>query len=349
MKKYFVLIAILMSCVTTLSSQTQVIALPSNGPLPDGITYNLPLTTLVIHAEAVQTVEKPGPFYKYAERFLGTTDFISESKSEWALTEVNVHYRTEADPAKSYLVVINKKTTASNIQLTDKGVIRSVNKPINTKFPKTNLVSSKVVDAAIKFDLSQLGEEALVSSSIPKMAEMAAKQIYRIRESRTNLLSGENEHLPDGVSLTLMLQKLDASESELVALFVGKRISVPASRNFFVTPTESLTNHIAFRISTLAGIVDADNLLGKPIYLSVTPLVRENSFKPRSSQKTCGIYYNIPATAIVVVADGTAVLAEKTMTMPQFGTVACLPAAMFDQMCTKVEFTEFGAIKLISK
>ena len=63
----------------------------------------------------------------------------------------------------------------------------------------------------------------------------------------------------------------------------------------------------------------------------------------------CGLYYNIPATAIVVVADGTAVLAEKTMTMPQFGTVACLPAAMFDQMCTKIEFTEFGAIKLISK
>lgn len=349
MKKQLIILAVLMGCATVLSAQTNVIPLPSNQSLPDGITYKLPLTELVVVAEAEKKVEKAGPFYKYAERFLGVKDFISENKTEWTLQNVSVRYRTASDPSKMYHVAINKKTTASNIQVNEKGVIVSVNQPIATKSHCPNLHSPTAIDTIIQFDLSQLGEEALVSSSIPKMAEMAAKQIYRIRESRANLLLGDNERLPDGVSLTLMLQKLDESERELVALFVGKRISVPASRKFYVTPTESLTNYIIFRISSLAGIVDSDNLLGRPVYLTVKPLVVGSPAVSPNSKKMCGIYYNIPGSAVVVITDAVSILAEKTITMPQFGTVACLPAVMFDQMCTKVEFTEFGALKSISK
>lgn len=349
MKKCLAFFVTVMSCASFLGAQTNVIAVPSGEIVPDGITYNLPLTSLVIEVNAIQTIEKPGPFYKYAERFLGTTDFISESKREWSLKDVDVRYRTEPDPTKCYHIAINKKTTAANIQLNGKGVILSVNESWNVKINSPKQSLSTVVDTLMQFDLSQLGEEALVSSSIPKMAEIAAKQIYHIRESRTNLLSGDNDHLPDGVSLTLMLQKLDDSEQELIALFLGKRLSVPVSQKFYVTPSEALTNQIVFRMSAVAGIVEPDNLLGRPIYLSVKPHMVNASTSMLNSKKTCGHYYNVPGSAEVVLADGTTVLTQKTFTMPQFGTVACLPALMFDGVYTKVEFTDFGTIKSISK
>lgn len=349
MKKVGVLFVALLSGVTTLWAQTNVNPVQPNDIQLDGITYRLPLTTLVLQADVVQIIEKPGPFYKYTERFLGTTDFISDTKNEWQLQCVKAYYRIAPDSTKCYHVAINKKTTASNIQLDEKGVIQSINQVIYNKVKHPKVEAPVVVDTVIRFDLAQLGEEALVSSSIPKMAEIAAKQIYHIRESRTNLLSGDNDHLPDGVSLTLMLQKLDDAERELMALFVGKRISVPVSRKFYVTPTDALTNYVVFRMSAVAGIVEPDNLLGRPIYLSVKPHMVTAPEPIVNAKKMCGPYYNVPGSATVVVADGTTILTEKTFTMPQFGTVTCLPAVMFDGVYTRVEFTDFGTIKLIAK
>ena len=349
MKKGFVLLVAMLIGIATLCAQTSVNRVQEDEIRPDGIMYKLPLTTLVFQAEVVQVIEKPGPFYKYAERFLGTTDFIVEAKNEWQLKGVKAFYRTEPDRTKCYHIAINKKTTASNIELDGRGVIRAINQVTYAKSDRSKNCPQTVVDTIIRFDLAQLGEEALVSSSIPKMAEIAAKQIYHIRESRTNLLSGDNDHLPDGVSLTLMLQKLDEAEAELMALFIGKRISVPASRKFYVTPTEALTNHIVFRMSAVAGIVESDNLLGRPIYLSVKPHMVTAPAPTANAKKMCGPYYNVPGSAEVVVADGTTILAQKTFTIPQFGTVACLPAVMFDGVYTKVEFTDFGTIKSISK
>ncbi|HPW90519.1 MAG TPA: DUF4831 family protein [Paludibacteraceae bacterium] len=349
MKKKVIIWVALWSSITMLSAQTSVNLVQEDDVCSDGIMYKLPLTTLVLQADVVQVIEKQGPFYKYTERFLGMTDFITESKTDWQLQGVRVFYRTEPDNTKCYHIAINKKTTAFNVELDSKGVIRTINQRTHTKPNRSKKSEPVAVDTVIRFDFAQLGEEALVSSSIPKMAEMAAKQIYHIRESRTNLLSGDNEELPDGVSLTLMLQKLDETEAELMALFIGKRIAVPVSRKFYVTPREALSNQVVFRMSAVAGIVESDNLLGRPVYLSVKPSMVTDPALIINSKKMCGPYYNVPGSAEVVVADGTKVLAEKTITMPQFGVVACLPALLFDGVYTKVEFTDFGTIKSISK
>lgn len=46
------------------------------------------------------------------------------------------------------------------------------------------------------------------------MAEVAAKQLYRIRESRLNLVTGEVDELPaDGESFKLIIQQLDEQEA----------------------------------------------------------------------------------------------------------------------------------------
>ena len=49
-----------------------------------------------------------------------------------------------------------------------------------------------------------------MAGSTAKQAEVAAKQIYRIRESRLNILTGEADNLPpDGEAMKLVIQQLE--------------------------------------------------------------------------------------------------------------------------------------------
>ena len=62
-------------------------------------------------------------------------------------------------------------------------------------------------------DASVFSEELLMAGSTAKQAEVAAKQIYRIRESRLNILTGEADNLPpDGEAMKLVIQQLEEQE-----------------------------------------------------------------------------------------------------------------------------------------
>ena len=61
-----------------------------------------------------------------------------------------------------------------------------------------------------------------MAGSTAKQAEVAAKQIYRIRESRLNILTGEADNLPpDGEAMKLVIQQLEEQEKALTNLFTG--------------------------------------------------------------------------------------------------------------------------------
>lgn len=90
-----------------------------------------------------------------------------------------------------------------------------------------------------------------MSASTVKMAEVAAKQLYRIRESRLNLVTGEVDELPaDGESFKLIIQQLDEQEAALTALFMGTTQTETIVKHFDYIPVEEVTNDIVsvFRI-----------------------------------------------------------------------------------------------------
>ncbi|MGN0186424.1 MAG: DUF4831 family protein [Paludibacteraceae bacterium] len=351
-KKSFIGLIVWLLVGTGCAAQTAVVAAADNAFAGNAVYYYLPQTELVIVADAVCTVQCNGPFYKYAERYLGITDVITAPTKEWRLQQVYVQAHAVRDEQKCYAVAVNKKTTACYLHTTDEGILAAVNVPITATSPSPQLPpppSALCADTALTFDMTQLGEEVLVASSIPKMAELAAKQIYQIRESRTALLSGDNETLPDGVALEVMLKRLDAAEHELVALFVGKTITYSRTATYTVTPTAAMEREVLFRISSHEGLVAADNLIGEPIYLSVEIPKQTTHHAPVETVVPCGIVYNVPATAVVSVSDGVGVLTQNTIIMPQFGSVACLPAMFFDGKTTRVELTEYGALKSISQ
>lgn len=349
MKKSIILAAVgLFTTLGTMVAQTSVTPVDSTGVKPNCVAYYLPKTSVDVVMEMEHVKEKPGPFMNYASRFLGITDVITSEADRWEIGQVAIKHHSVADETKCYQIAVNGKSTASNITVNDDGIILGVNLKEETKKERNNNNRKATASQSVEPDLSVLGEDALVAGSVPKMAEMAAKQIYRIRESRADLLSGETEHTPDGQALKQMLEEMDKREQALVALFVGRRVVEKKTVVYSIVPTQEMENHVVCRYSSVEGMVGADNMVGSPIYLTLKlqQTVAQQTKKP---SRICGLYYNVPARVKAVVTDGEEELAKGTFDVAQFGAVNYLPAAMFNGTATMVKFSEAGAVTSIDQ
>ena len=121
-----------------------------------------------------------------------------------------------------------------------------------------------------------------------------------------------------------------------------------------VTYTSDITKDIVFRFSKKLGIVDADDMGGSPVYISVEDLHTlpqtdtEAAKKKKFSEK--GVYYNIPSKAVVRLTDSSAsTIASKECEIAQFGKTELLSDALFNKKnTTKVSFFQTtGGIKSI--
>jgi hypothetical protein len=141
-----------------------------------------------------------------------------------------------------------------------------------------------------------LGEEFMLASSESKLAEGAAKQIYRIRERRTALLTADVEHLPaDGSSFNAMLEGMNKMERELTELFVGKTTIEPQIQTLIITPDSEQNNKILFRFSALRGVVQPDDLSGIPFYMNIKPnTLTPSDTKTKEKKEKIGLYTLLP-------------------------------------------------------
>ena len=103
-----------------------------------------------------------------------------------------------------------------------------------------------------------------MSNSSAKMAELVAKEIYSIRESKNALLRGEADNMPkDGAQLKLMLDNLNQQETAMTEMFSGKIKKEPKTFTIRLTPKE-MKDEVAFRFSRKLGVVANNDLAGEP-------------------------------------------------------------------------------------
>lgn len=299
-----------------------------------GLIYSLPQTHLDIEVVATKTTRKAGPYYQYAEKYLGIPGAITQDSEEWALSSVKVTPYGVPDPEEQYLMQF-KPGGNGYIVLDENGLLLSIN---------TEPVIDSIVSTAPKqkqkspLDNNEYAkvysEELLMSASTVKMAEVAAKQLYRIRESRLNLVTGEVDELPaDGESFKLIIQQLDEQEAALTALFMGTTQTETIVKHFDYIPVEEVTNDIVFRISDLYGIVKSENLSGAPVYLSLKitkegelPIDNKGNIKKMPKN---AVAYAIPGKAEVILSDGKKTLFKENLPIAQFGVVFGLDPSIF--------------------
>ena len=312
-----------------------------------GVTYMLPQTEIKIEAEATRQHYEPGQFSKYAERYLRLRDVKQEAETSWTLDEVKVNIVGVPDPSNIYFVEMKDRTTAPLMELTADGIVRSINLPFTGDKKVEQPQAKQQEDEALPDPRTFLTEEILMTNSTAKMAELVAREIYSIRESKNALLRGEAENLPkDGAQLQIMLDNLNKQEKAMVQMFEGK---VTTEKHHFtkrVTP-EEMSNHVVFRFSKKLGFVEADDLAGEPVELSIVnkQLIPEQPAEPegKSSRSIIsiltngnksaieGVAYNVPGKADVKLTYQHKDIINTELSLTQFGTHEYLADQLFNR------------------
>ena len=278
MEKSIVLLAGLLLSFSAVA-QTKVVKANAVKANDYGVAYSLPKTELVVDAEVTKVTCKAGPYYQYAEKYLGVKKVITDDEVP--------------DKNNTYMVSFKPGTVAPYAYLTEEGLLCSINAEYTPDSTKEADNAAKKAKKAVATDASVFSEELLMAGSTAKQAEVAAKQIYRIRESRMNILQ-------------LVIEELEAQEQALTNLFVGVMTRTTEHYEVTVEPTGDLEKEILFRFSEHLGVVDADDLGGQPVYMNLKAIERAPQLDPKEAEKKekslKGIVYNVPGASLCIKA-----------------------------------------------
>lgn len=321
----------------------------------EGVTYHLPDTKIEITLKATCIKKSPGEFSRYADRYLRVKDAIKEANSYWELTGAETATIGTPSPEKMFTVKLNG-SNASNLTLDEQGIIAA----INTSYPAAEEESQAAVETQRHTDASHyMTEEMLQASSSAKLAELTAKEIYAIRESKLAITRGQSENMPkDGQAMQLMLDELDKQEMALTELFIGRTDTLTQEIRILIEPRENsdTTKAVLLRFSHKLGFVDKDNLAGEPVYydfrdLKTVKRPTAEELKKRKPIKKEGICYTIPGKAEIEVYTRTRKLIKEEIPVAQLGTIEILSKSLFNKNnATKVVFdTATGGIISIEK
>lgn len=300
------------------------------------IVYSLPKTEIQIELAIEKTNTKPGMYFQYANRYLAVDNVQTTETTNYKLLSANFVTRTVADPKRTYAIQPAKKSVLNQISVTKNGIICGINRSVADVV--TPVVATEyMADASTNADILPLGEEFMMAGSTAKLAEGAAKQIYRIRESRLGILTGDVEHMPaDGASLNAMLNGLDKAEKELTALFTGK-VTSSIERKLITIPSEgALKNHVAFRLSAFKGVVEADDLSGTPYFVQLTTAINAEQRAAKKESAQTGVYTLLPAKATIELSDGVNTLCSLQTDLPQLGVTIPLPGEILSITGAKI-------------
>lgn len=339
------------------SAQTEVTAGIMRGK-DYGVTYLLPETEIQLTVHATKHIYTPGDFCKYAERYLHMKDVQIQPRIYWTLEKIEMESVGVPDKNQVYFVKLKDKTTAPLMELTEEGIVRSINmKYSGEKAQKKN--TAEKTQTQLPNPKNFLTEEILLSNSTAKMAELVAKEIYNIRESKNALTRGEADYMPqDGAQLKLMLDNLNIQEKAMTAMFVGTDQEEPKTFTIRIKPQE-MQHAIAFRFSQKLGLVANNDLAGEPIYISIEnlktipdPSAEEMAEDGKGKNKKLeGIAYKVPGKAKVTLSYQQKKLYDEELPVSQFGTIEYLAPVLFNKnTVTKVLFdTATGALLKVDR
>lgn len=338
-----------------LMAQTKVVKKNAVKANNFGITYSLPKTQLIVDAEVTKVTCKAGPYYKYAEKYLGVKDAITEDKVYYELGKLSLVNKGIPDPDNTYIVEFKSGTVAPYAYLTEDGLLCSINAEYTPEESELETIKKNGQGPAKVTDASVFSEELLMAGSTARQAEVAAKQIYRIRESRLNILTGDADNLPpDGEAMKLVIQQLEEQEKALTNLFTGILTKETSHYEVSITPYDNLEKEVLFRFSNLMGIVDADDLGGVPVYMNLKATERAPVLDPKEAEKKekslKGIVYNVSGKASIEISMNKKTLYKGDAQITQFGSREGLAPVMFEDKKAPVKvyfYPETGAIKQI--
>lgn len=312
----------------------------------EGIVYYLPKTVINVDITIKKTNYIPGELCQYAERYLRINNISDQEDLHYNLQDITITPSGIPDPSKVFHIKYSTNSIAPLVSLDDKGILLAINTTQDSTPPSpTNHYPSKAGNKIGNID-RYLTEEMLMTSSKAKLAELAAKEIYNIRESRNLFIRGQNDNMPqDGEALQIIFDGLREQEEALMQLFTGTTTTEYITKRFEVIPDSCAERVVIARLSRKMGILHPDDLAGAPIYIDIKshrnlpittipsgPNDKEGkSIKKQKTNKQDGVVYNLPEDTDIKVYTNSEVLAEATFPIAQFGKTETLSSSFFSK------------------
>lgn len=321
------------------------------------VSYLLPKTCVDIEIETEHTVAKAGPYSSYSQKYLGIPPLVTEDSDTWKLVRATAALAGVPDTDVYYNIQL-KGGSVPYIYVNEEGVLLSVNAEPELSARADSVARKKrIKDAGEENNYAiVLTEEMLNSGSDMKMAELAAKQIYRLRESRTDLITGDSDQRPDGEALKIMLRQIDEQEQLLTAMFTGTVSRTRKTTTVRWMPEKECSNMVVARISEKEGVVDKDNLSGRPLYLTMENIVKgeeplDSKGNPLELSKNA-VIYNIPGKADITLTYGGKEQDRQTFDLTQFGIKFGMNPSLFTDKKAPtylILYPQTGAIKKVGE
>lgn len=317
----------------SLSAQTQVQDyLP--GITQEGVTYFLPKTHLRFVLRAEKTLYTPGEFAAYAEQFLNLKKVETTAQERWSLTQIDAQAYGQADSAQAYSIAFRPKSVAPEVELGADGRLLAIN--AKGKDNESLIRPSVQLHPTKQHNGERYKtQEILRAGSTWTKAELTAQEIYDIRENRNLLIKGQAEFNPkDGEQLKLMLAQLDEQEQALLSLFVGSTRTETHVFTLDFVPQDEVRDWELCRFSRFLGLLDAGDLAGDPIYISVEDLKTLpplNDNPKAKKKKEEGLRYCNPSNARIQLRTPERNLLTLTVPLAQFGRIEQLGGVLFNK------------------
>jgi Domain of unknown function (DUF4831) len=323
-----------------------------------GLIYALPQTVLKITIDMLEIRTYRGPYYRFAEKYLGISGVPEENKSAWMIKNVTVSTFTEADPEQFYSITpVRGSFNPDNIMyLSNQGFIMDMSKldaftieskktNIFTRIPgilytsptvTRNIVQStdtlyKTILADTAFIRIPVLKNEMISKTIDERAEEVADFIVELRTGRYELLTGQTDFYPEGPALEIALKRLDDLETEYMSLFIGKTIEIEHSLDFWYIPLpgEMFENIELFEYSDKNGISQKITGHGKTVNLLLSEVDKgkalDEFMKGKDKQNQSLIFYRIPDMAEAEIQDAGKTVFKERIPVYQYGTVLSMP------------------------
>jgi len=334
------------------------------GIMNGGVVYYLPRTGIRIMAEVSQEKFFHGPYFEFAQKYIGVKNAPSVDSELWKINDLKMETFGEPDPLEVHRA---NGAVASLLSLSDKGVLTGINCSVKSEELKTYTTAyTQGIDIPREIwpELSMhsflVGKDSTHQAgdklkSFEEKAAEAAHDIMKLRKRKALVLaSGYDKLPPDGKAYQIMVEELNKIIGDYEALFIGKVYKAKHKYVFEVIPDPKGNKAIvAFRFSPAIGVLPESNVSGKPVMLELDP----NSDLSRNSEQkstllagetsTNGLFYKSPGLVVARLLNGSEVLAQARLSMAQFGVSSPIPDGLTNGEYSIEIHPVTGAIKRI--
>lgn len=386
MKRFNLIVIILL--LSSICSFAQIKVFPISDSdvaiKKNAFLYYLPQTTLEIKVTVTKETLMPGPYSKYAEKYLCIKNAAMSSVSDVRIENVDINQIAQPDPNACFMVVCDND---ANLNYNSRGIVTGYNCDqqaedsyaegerhftkassiatplfmdygVKQNFTRNTDTTYKVVEVDSVFQKIPIYNKVIISKDEEMKAEEAANYIIKIRKRLFKVLTAQFETETPPADIDIMVNELKDMEKRYLELFVGKVVKETREYVFYYTPQPELAEEripICY-ITSDDEVVEQKTADSEPVCLVLknSQAARElgdfygRQHDLKKKEKVMGLYYRIPADVAVSVDFEDFTYYRSLMTIPQCGYLGHLPAEIFKNKKLRVAFDEkFGSIKAI--